>query len=87
MALQEPVGWDTERVVRRYVHLAAELLAPQVGNAQIHGAFLAHTPSYGNCLTSRARSSQDNDAGSLRSASAGWHEKASASLVAEVRHR
>jgi integrase len=35
-------GWETERMVRRYAHLAADHLAAYVGNAQIHGTFLAH---------------------------------------------
>jgi integrase len=41
-ALQELGGWETERMVRRYAHLAADHLAAYVGNAQIHGSFLAH---------------------------------------------
>jgi integrase len=36
-ALQELGGWETERMVRRYAHLAADHLAAYVGNAQIHG--------------------------------------------------
>jgi hypothetical protein len=31
-------------MVRRYAHLAADHLAAYVGNAQIHGTFLAHPP-------------------------------------------
>jgi integrase len=41
-ALQELAGWETERMVRRYAHLAANHLAAYVANAQIHGTFLAH---------------------------------------------
>jgi integrase len=44
-ALQELGGWETERMVRRYAHLAADHLAAYVGNAQIHGTFLAHPPT------------------------------------------
>jgi len=44
IALQELGGWETERMVRRYAHLAADHLAAFVGNAQIHGTFLAHGP-------------------------------------------
>jgi integrase len=43
-ALQELGGWETERMVRRYAHLAADHLAVYVGNAQIRGTFLAHLP-------------------------------------------
>jgi integrase len=43
-ALQELAGWETERMVRRYAHLAADHLAAYVGNSQIHGTFLAHQP-------------------------------------------
>jgi len=34
----------TERMVRRYAHLAANHLAAYVANAQIHGTFLAQAP-------------------------------------------
>lgn len=44
LALQELGGWETERMVRRYAHLAADHLAAYVGNAQIHGALPAHQP-------------------------------------------
>jgi Helix-turn-helix domain len=44
-ALQELGGWETERMVRRYAHLAADHLAVYVGNAQIQGTFLAHPPT------------------------------------------
>ena len=43
-ALQELAGWETERMARRYAHLAADHLAAYVGNAQIHGTFTAHQP-------------------------------------------
>jgi integrase len=36
-ALQELGGWETERMVRRYAHLAADHLAIYVENAQING--------------------------------------------------
>lgn len=45
-ALQELGGWETERMVRRYAHLAADHLAAYAGHAQIHGTFLAHPPSF-----------------------------------------
>jgi integrase len=41
-ALQELAGWETERMVRRYAHLAADHLAAFVGNAQLHGTLSAH---------------------------------------------
>jgi integrase len=41
-ALQELGGWMTEKMVRRYAHLAADHLAAYVGNVNIHGTFLAH---------------------------------------------
>lgn len=44
LALQELAGWETERMVRRYAHLAADHLAAFAGNARIHGTFLAHQP-------------------------------------------
>lgn len=49
-ALQELGGWETERMVRRYAHLTAGHLAAYVGNAQIHGTFLAHPPSFRKSL-------------------------------------
>src|SRR6185312_7084972 len=39
-ALQELGGWETERMVRRYAHLAADHLAIYVKNAQICGPTL-----------------------------------------------
>lgn len=44
-ALQELGGWVTEKMVRRYAHLAADHLATYVGNSSIHGSFLPHLPS------------------------------------------
>ncbi len=41
-ALQELAGWETERMVRRYAHLAADHLAAFVGNAQLHGTLSAN---------------------------------------------
>lgn len=35
-------GWETERMVTRYAHLAADHLAAYVDNAQIHGTLLGH---------------------------------------------
>ena len=42
LVVQELAGWETDRMVRRYAHLAAGHLATFAGNAQIHGTFLAH---------------------------------------------
>jgi integrase len=36
-ALQELAGWETEKMVRRYAHLAAEHLAVYAGNTESHG--------------------------------------------------
>ncbi len=36
-ALQELAGWETEKTVRRYAHLAAEHLAVYAGNTESHG--------------------------------------------------
>lgn len=57
-ALQELGGWETERMVRRYAHLAADHLAVYVGNAQIHGTFLAHQPTLPKPLDEKAFESQ-----------------------------
>ena len=35
--LQELAGWETEKMVRRYAHMAAEHLAVYVGNTESHG--------------------------------------------------
>ncbi len=53
LRLQEPAGWETERMVRRYAHLAADHLAAYVGNAQIHGTFLAHQPKLPKLLNEK----------------------------------
>jgi hypothetical protein len=45
-------------MVRRYAHLAAEHLAAYVGNAQIHGTFLAHQPKLENLLDEKALEAQ-----------------------------
>ena len=49
-ALQELGGWETERMVRRYAHLAADHLMTYVGNAQIHGTLLTHQPTSPNVV-------------------------------------
>ena len=41
-ALQELAGWETEKMVRRYPHLAAEHLAAYAGNTEDH-----HTEGHG----------------------------------------
>jgi integrase len=53
-ALQELAGWETERMARRYAHLAADHLAAYVGNAQIHGTFLAQHPKLPKLLDGKA---------------------------------
>ena len=41
-ALQEMAGWETEKMVRRYAHLAADHLAPHAQRmADYQGTFLA----------------------------------------------
>jgi integrase len=57
-ALQELGGWETERMVRRYAHLAADHLAAYVGNAQIHGTFLAHQPKLPKLLDENVSKAQ-----------------------------
>ena len=42
-ALQELAGWETERMVRRYAHLAADHLAGYAGNVEYHGTNSAQT--------------------------------------------
>jgi hypothetical protein len=47
VALQELAGWETEKMVRRYAHLAAEHLAIYAGNTESHGtntAQIRHNP-------------------------------------------
>lgn len=45
-ALQELAGWETERMVRRYAHLAAEHLAAYVNNTESHGTNTAQAPDF-----------------------------------------
>ncbi len=40
-AVQELAGWETERMVRRYAHLAADHLAPYVNRTEFHGTNLS----------------------------------------------
>jgi hypothetical protein len=37
-------GWETEKMVRRYAHLAVGHLAVYVDNLKIHGKILAQLP-------------------------------------------
>jgi hypothetical protein len=50
-ALQELAGWETEKMVRRYAHLAAEHLAVFAGNTESHGTNTAQPPDF--CGTAR----------------------------------
>jgi hypothetical protein len=43
-ALQELAGWESERMVRRYAHLAADHLTAYAGNLEIHGTKEALLP-------------------------------------------
>jgi hypothetical protein len=45
-ALQELAGWETEKMVRRYAHLAAEHLAAYAGNTESHGTTTAQAPDF-----------------------------------------
>ncbi|HEY6451821.1 MAG TPA: tyrosine-type recombinase/integrase, partial [Steroidobacteraceae bacterium] len=45
-ALQELAGWETEKMVRRYAHLAAEHLAVYAGNTESHGTNTAQPPDF-----------------------------------------
>ena len=45
-ALQELAGWESERMVRRYAHLAAEHLSVYAGNLEIHGTNTAQSGKY-----------------------------------------
>ena len=45
-ALQELAGWETEKMVRRYAHLAAEHLAVYAGNMETHGTITAQPPDF-----------------------------------------
>jgi hypothetical protein len=42
--LQELAGWETEKMVRRYAHLAAEHLAVYAGNTESRGTNTAQAP-------------------------------------------
>jgi integrase len=42
-ALQELAGWESERMVRRYAHLAADHLAVYAGHLEIHGTNTAQS--------------------------------------------
>jgi integrase len=44
-ALQEMAGWETEKMVRRYAHLAVGHLAVYADNLNIHGTILAQLPA------------------------------------------
>jgi len=44
--LQELAGWESERMVRRYAHLAAEHLSVYAGNLEIHGTNMAQSSKY-----------------------------------------
>ena len=45
-ALQELAGWETEKMVRRYAHLAAEHLAVYTANTESHGTNTAQPPDF-----------------------------------------
>ena len=45
-ALQELGGWETEKMVRRYAHLAAEHLAVYAGNTETYGTNTAQPPDF-----------------------------------------
>lgn len=45
-ALQELAGWETEKMVRRYAHLAAEHLAAYAGNTESYGTNTAQPPDF-----------------------------------------
>jgi len=45
-ALQELGGWETETMVRRYAHLAAEHLAVYANNTESHGTNTAQPPDF-----------------------------------------
>jgi integrase len=44
--VQELAGWETEKMVRRYAHLAAEHLAVYAGNTESHGTSTAQAPDF-----------------------------------------
>jgi len=45
-ALQELAGWGTEKMLRRYAHLAAEHLAMFAGNTESHGTNTAQPADF-----------------------------------------
>lgn len=45
-ALQELAGWETERMMRRYAHFAAEHLVVYVNNTESHGTNTAQPPDF-----------------------------------------
>jgi integrase len=45
-ALQELAGWETEKMVRRYAHLAADHLAVYADRLESHGTILAQPPDF-----------------------------------------
>jgi integrase len=45
-ALQELAGWETEKMVRRYAHLAAERLAVYAGNTESQGTNATQAPDF-----------------------------------------
>jgi hypothetical protein len=45
-ALQELAGWETEKMVRRYAHLAAEHLMAYADNMESHGTNTAQPPDF-----------------------------------------
>jgi integrase len=45
-ALQELAGWETERMVRRYAHFAANHLAVYADNVESHATFAARPPDF-----------------------------------------
>jgi integrase len=45
-ALQELAGWETEKMVRRYAHLAADHLAVYAESLESHGTILAQPPDF-----------------------------------------
>lgn len=44
--LQELAGWETERMVRRFAHLAADHLAVYANGLESHGTILAQPPDF-----------------------------------------
>jgi integrase len=45
-ALQELAGWETEKMVRRYAHLAADHLAVYAGKLESYGTDAARQPDF-----------------------------------------